>query len=124
MVSVIVPIYNSELYLEKCLESLKKQTYSDLEIICVNDGSTDNSLKIIESYMEIDCRFRILTQINSGQGVARNYGVSECSGEYVMFVDSDDWLEENCIELLLEALVKNNAELSIGTSPSVRNTRR
>ena len=100
MVSVIVPIYNVEEYLEECLESIRNQTYTNIEVILVNDGSTDGSREICESYCEKDIRFRLINQENQGQSVARNRGVKESIGEYIMFVDSDDVVKENIVEVL------------------------
>ena len=101
MISVIVPVYNVEEYLEECLESIRHQTYSDIEVILVNDGSTDGSRKICEQYCEKDIRFRLINQENQGQSVARNRGVAESTGQFIMFVDSDDVVKENIVEVLL-----------------------
>ena len=100
MVSVIVPIYNVEEYLEECLESIRNQTYTNIEVILVNDGSTDGSREICESYCEKDIRFRLINQENQGQSVARNRGVKESVGQYIMFVDSDDVVKEDLVEVL------------------------
>ncbi len=91
-VSVIVPVYNSQNSLRKCLDSLLNQKLQDIEIICVNDGSTDNSLKILEEYAQKDFRIRILNQKNSGAGTARNMGIKNARGQYISFVDSDDFV--------------------------------
>ena len=101
MVSVIVPIYNVEEYLEECLESIRNQTYTNIEVILVNDGSTDGSREICESYCEKDIRFRLINQENQGQSVARNRGVKESVGQYIMFVDSDDVVNTDVLEVLL-----------------------
>lgn len=101
MVSVIVPIYNVEEYLEECLESIRNQTYANIEVILVNDGSTDGSREICESYCEKDIRFRLINQENQGQSVARNRGVKESVGQYIMFVDSDDVVNTDVLEVLL-----------------------
>ena len=101
MISVIVPVYNVEEYLEECLESIRHQTYSDIEVILVNDGSTDGSRKICEQYCEKDIRFRLINQENQGQSIARNRGVAESTGQFIMFVDSDDVVKENIVEVLL-----------------------
>ena len=90
MISVIVPLYNVEKYLEECLESIKNQTYSNIEVILVNDGSTDNSQAICERYCQQDPRFHLINQENQGQSVARNNGVAASTGELITFVDSDD----------------------------------
>ena len=101
MISVIVPVYNVEEYLEECLESIREQTYTDIEVILVNDGSTDSSRQICERYCEKDNRFKLINQENQGQSVARNRGVKESIGEYIMFVDSDDVINTNVLEVLL-----------------------
>ena len=101
MISVIVPVYNVEEYLEECLESIQHQTYTDIEIILVNDGSTDTSKEICERFCQIDSRFRLINQENKGQSAARNRGVKESIGEYLMFVDSDDVINKNVLEVLL-----------------------
>ena len=90
MISIIVPVYNVENYLEECLESIKNQTYTDIEVILVNDGSTDGSKEICKRYCELDSRFRLINQENQGQSVARNRGVAESTGEFIVFIDSDD----------------------------------
>lgn len=99
-VSVIVPVYNVEKYLRDCLDSVVNQTLEDIEIICVNDGSTDNSLAILEEYAEKDSRIKIITQENKGLGGARNTGLYHANGEYISFIDSDDWIELNTFEEL------------------------
>ena len=102
MISLIVPVYNVEEYLEECLESIRKQTYQDIEVILVNDGSTDGSHAICERYCQMDKRFRLINQKNQGQSVARNRGVKESLGEYIMFVDSDDVVSLGLLEQLMK----------------------
>ena len=102
MISVIVPVYNVEEYLEECLESIRKQTYQDIEVILVNDGSTDGSQAICEYFCQTDKRFRLINQKNQGQSVARNRGVKESLGEYIMFVDSDDVVSLGLLEQLMK----------------------
>ena len=122
MISIIVPVYNVEEYLEECLESIRKQTYQDIEVILVNDGSTDGSQAICEYFCQTDKRFRLINQKNQGQSVARNHGVKESLGEYIMFVDSDDVIKANILDVLLSymkadvdlvecSLVRNQEEL-------------
>ena len=101
MVSVIVPIYNVEEYLEECLESIRNQTYTNIEVILVNDGSTDGSKEICERFCLQDSRFKLINQENQGQSVARNRGFKESIGQYIMFVDSDDVINTNVLEVLL-----------------------
>lgn len=102
--SVIIPVYNVEAYLRDCLDSLLNQTCADWEAICVNDGSTDGSAAILEKYVNLDSRFKVVTQPNGGLSAARNAGISAAKGEYVLFLDSDDWLEENALETLAKNL--------------------
>ena len=92
-VSVIIPLYNVENYLKQCLDSVVNQTLKEIEIICINDGSTDNSKQILEDYARKDDRIKIINRKNSGQGVARNVGIKYAKGEYIGFVDSDDWVD-------------------------------
>ena len=99
-ISVVLPVYNVANYLRKCLDSLVNQTFEDFEVICVNDGSTDLSLGILEGYALSDSRFKIISQENKGLSGARNTGIQHVQGNYVLFVDSDDWLEENALEEL------------------------
>lgn len=101
MISVIVPIYNVEEYLEECLESIRHQTYTDIEVILVNDGSTDSSREICERYCEKDSRFKLINQENQGLSAARNHGVKKSIGQYIMFVDSDDVINTKVLEVLL-----------------------
>ena len=98
MISVIVPVYNVETYLEECLDSIQNQTYTDFEVLLVNDGSTDGSQAICERYCQADKRFRLINQSNQGQSVARNTGVAASRGEFIAFVDSDDIILANYLE--------------------------
>ena len=99
-VSVIIPVYNVELYLHDCLESIVNQTFKDIEIICINDGSTDQSAQILESYGKKDSRIKILSQANQGPSAARNAGIGIAKGEYLHFMDSDDMLELDALDFL------------------------
>ena len=99
-ISVIIPVYNGEKYLAKCLESILKQTLKDIQIICINDGSIDNTLSILNKYALKDKRIEIVSSENKGQGSARNIGLTKVKGEYVFFVDADDWISKNALELL------------------------
>lgn len=98
MITVIIPVYNTAPYLRKCLDSVCGQTYRNLEIICVNDGSTDGSQAILEEYAARDSRVKVMVQVNSGQAAARNRALDVAQGEYVLFVDSDDWLDADTCE--------------------------
>lgn len=110
-VSIIVPVYNNELYLEKCLDSIINQTYKNIEIILINDGSTDNSLNILRKYEKKDKRIIIIDKKNEGVSIARNAGIKKSTGEYITFVDSDDYIDLNFIEELHNAMINNNVDL-------------
>lgn len=111
-VSIIVPVYNVEKYLRKCLDSLINQTLKAIEIICINDGSTDKSLEILEEYKNRDSRIILLNQENSGQSVARNRGIEIAKGEYLGFVDPDDWIDLDYYEKLYNAAISTNADIA------------
>lgn len=98
--SIIIPVYNVEPYLRECLDSVLKQTFSDWEAICVDDGSTDSCAAILNDYTKRDMRFRVITQPNGGLSAARNTGLAAATGEYMIFLDSDDWVEPNTLETL------------------------
>ena len=110
LISIIIPVYNVEKYLADCLDSLVNQTMSDIEIICVNDGSKDNSLAILEDYAKREKRIVLLNQPNSGVSVARNNALKQVRGEYYMFVDSDDWIDANACEVAYNCAIKENAD--------------
>ncbi len=112
LVSIIVPVYNTEKYLPRCLNSLIAQTYKNIEIICINDGSTDNSQKILAAFASADKRICVITQHNAGQGAARNKGLGLAGGEYVVFVDSDDVLHPQALELTIYLLQQENANVA------------
>ncbi|MDD6812335.1 MAG: glycosyltransferase family 2 protein [Lachnospiraceae bacterium] len=113
LISIIIPVYNVEKYLTRCLESVVAQTYSNLEIILVDDGSTDNSGKVCDKYQEIDSRIKVVHKKNGGVSDARNEGIDEACGEYIAFVDSDDWVTRNYIENMYAILVKNSCDIAI-----------
>jgi len=110
--SIIVPVYNAELYLEKCVKSLLSQNIKNLEIILVDDGSKDSSLDICHKLASADSRIRVFHQENSGQSKARNVGLDNASGEYVAFIDSDDWVDADYYEKLMNACIKYDADVS------------
>lgn len=112
LISIIIPVYNTSKYLTRCLESIIKQTYQNIEIICIDDGSTDNSFKIIKKYATKDPRIKALSQANSGQSSARNKGIKKATGKYICFIDSDDEIAPTYIEQLLNSL-DNNKVLSV-----------
>lgn len=101
LVSVIIPVYNVEKYIYKCLDSIVKQTYNTIEIILVDDGSTDSSGRICDEYAKKDSRIRVIHKENGGLGSARNAGLDVAIGKYILFIDSDDWVDENYVESLL-----------------------
>ena len=111
LVSVIVPIYQVEPYLEKCVDSILVQTYSELEVILVDDGSPDNCGMICERYAKQDARVRVVHKENGGLSSARNAGLDVATGEYVMFTDSDDWIEPEMVSVLLEGITSNDADI-------------
>lgn len=110
-ISIIVPVYNTKKYLTRCLDSLVNQTFQDIEILCVNDGSTDGSLEILKSYEEKDRRVKVFNQKNSGPATSRNTGLKNATGEYLMFCDSDDWYELNMCERMLDTIREHNVDL-------------
>lgn len=110
-ISIIIPMYNAKEYIARCLESVINQSFSDIEIIIVNDGSTDESLEICRKYAKIDERIIILNKDNNGVSVARNQGMNVATGEYVMFVDSDDWIDENMCQDLYKRISECHADI-------------
>ena len=113
LISIIVPIYNVEDYLERCITSLIEQTYKNIEIILVNDGSQDKSLKICEKYKNIDSRIRIINKKNGGLSSARNAGIKIAKGKYFVFVDSDDYIDKTMIDFLHKDIQIKKADISI-----------
>lgn len=111
-ISLVVTIYNVEQYLERCLESIKEQTYKDFDVLCINDGSTDSSEKIINSFLN-DSRFKLYNKENGGLSDARNYGLTHVNTEYVMFVDSDDYLDKNLLFEVMQRVEKSNADILV-----------
>ena len=112
LISIIIPVYNIESYLPACLDSIINQTYSNLEIIIVNDGSTDDSLKIAKAYAEKDKRIKILSKKNGGQGEARNVGYEQSHGKCITFIDGDDYISRYYIETLYKLIEKNESDIS------------
>lgn len=111
-VSVIIPVYNGEKYLKECLDSVLAQTMSDIEAICINDGSTDDSLKILQEYQNKDRRIKIINQSNQGQAVARNRAFAAAEGRYIGYVDCDDWIPKDFYEKLYNAAEKTDADIA------------
>lgn len=114
-VTVIVPVFNADQYLEKCLDSIVNQTYQNLEILLINDGSTDGSAKICEFYRQKDSRIRLIHKKLGGGGVgaARNTALPLVTGDYILFVDNDDWLELDHIELLYQSLIETGSDIAV-----------
>ncbi len=115
MVSIVVPIYHTENYLNECLESIRNQTYEDIEVILVNDGSLDHSKEVCEWYCSVDARFHLINKENEGLGFARNTGIQCAHGDYMVFVDSDDYIKETAVERLLKTAVEQSADTVIGS---------
>lgn len=111
-ISVIVPVYNTKNELARCLKSIVNQTYSDLEIICIDDGSTDGSGQIIDEFAVQDKRIKAIHRINGGESSARNIGLKMSTGQYIAFCDCDDWLEPEMYEVLAEILEKENVDIA------------
>jgi len=116
IISIIIPIYNAEVYLRRCIDSILVQTFTDFECILINDGSTDNSSAICKEYKDKDFRVRYYYQDNSGPAVARNNGINKSRGNLVMFVDADDWIEHKALETFYEAYEKSGADMIISTA--------
>lgn len=121
MISVIVPIYNVEEYLSTCIESILNQTYKDLEILLIDDGSTDNSGKICDEYAKQDHRCIVIHQLNKGEAEARNTGLDHATGEYISFIDGDDYIHPQMFEILHEALQKGDYDFSMTLYKEVHN---
>lgn len=113
IISVIIPVYNVEKYLVQCIESVRNQTYHNLEIILVDDGSPDQSGKICDKYADIDSRISVIHKKNEGLGYARNSGLEQASGKYILFIDSDDWIEKNHVEKLVSSIEETKSDIIV-----------
>lgn len=113
LISVIIPVYNTAEYLPRCLDSVLNNTYHNLEVICVNDGSRDESLDVLNVYAARDSRVKVIDQKNAGVSAARNRGLDEANGAYIAFVDSDDWVHRQYFEVLLEGLLNHDADIAV-----------
>lgn len=113
LISVIIPVYNKEKYLKKCVDSLIEQSYSNIEIILVNDGSVDRSPQICDDYAFKDSRIKVIHRENGGVSAARNAGIENANGKYLMFVDSDDWVASNFCEEAYKAIIKNCSDICV-----------
>ena len=110
-ISVIIPVYNTAEYLPRCLDSVLQNTYQNLEIICVNDGSTDDSAAVLKRYAESDSRIIVVNKINEGVSAARNIGLDIATGSFVAFIDSDDWVHSKYFEVMMHFQIKFNADI-------------
>lgn len=113
LISVIVPVYNVEKYLKKCVDSITSQTYKNLEILLVDDGSTDSSGQICNEFEKNDARIKVIHKKNGGLSDARNAGLDRAKGQYYAFIDSDDYIQDNTIEIMLNAIKKNKSEIAV-----------
>ena len=121
LISIIIPVYNVEKYLSNCIDSVINQTYTNIEILLINDGSTDNSQKICEEYTNIDKRIILINKENGGLSDARNMGIINANGKYITFIDSDDTVKENYIEYLYKLLLKYKTNMSIAAYSVISN---
>lgn len=113
LISIVIPIYNVDRYLDECLYSIQSQSFRNLEIIMINDGSTDSSLDICAKYLELDKRFRLITQENAGLSASRNRGIENATGEFICFIDADDSIDVEYIEVLYRNLLEFEADVSM-----------
>lgn len=120
-VSIVIPVYNTEKFIKKCLDSIVNQSLKEIEIILINDGSTDNTLKYLEIYQQKDSRIKVINQSNQKQGAARNRGMEIATGEYIGFVDSDDWVDLDYFEKLYSAAKKYDSDIALATNVRIGN---
>ena len=113
LISIIIPIYNAQKYLKECIDSALNQTYKEIEIILIDDGSTDYSGKICDSYAEKDKRVKVIHNENQGVSVSRNIGIKEAKGLYITFMDADDFVSEQYVEILYRLIKNDDSEVSI-----------
>ena len=111
LISIIIPVYNVEKYLTQCLDSVINQTYRNIEIICINNGSTDGSETILKEFQKNDKRIKVINTVNEGVSIARNKGLEIITGDYTMFVDSDDWIDLETCEEVMKVVAKNEADV-------------
>ncbi len=119
MISVIVPVYNVEKYLERCVKSIAAQTYKDLEILLIDDGSTDKSGEMCDAFQQTDSRIKAFHKQNGGLSDARNYGIEHSAGEFISFVDSDDYIDEKMLVTLHRLITENDADLAVCSAMDV-----
>lgn len=121
LISIIVPVYNIEKYIVECIESIRNQSYRKLEIILIDDGSTDDSGKICDEYLQKDDRIKVVHQENQGVSVARNQGIAMCNGTYVFFIDGDDYVGKDYIKILYEKIMSQKYDVAISNAIIVQN---
>ena len=115
LISIVIPVYNAEKYLEQCLNSIQNQTYKNFEVILVNDGSIDHSETICKEFVEVDTRFRYFLKVNGGASSARNFGLDHVTGDFITFIDADDWVDENHLEVLINNIKENNSDMAVSS---------
>ena len=115
LISIVIPVYNAEKYLEQCLYSIKNQTYKNFEVILVNDGSIDHSESICMDFVKVDTRFKYFIKVNEGASSARNFGLDNVTGDYITFIDADDWVDENHLEVLINNIKENNSDMAVSS---------
>ena len=120
LISIIVPCFNNEKYVEKCLDSINQQSFKDFEVIIINDGSTDNSKEIIEHFIKTKPNYHLINQKNMGVSTARNNGLKLVKGEFVCFVDADDYIESNYLKELYKAIKETHSDLCMQQDPEER----
>ncbi|WEV45349.1 glycosyltransferase family 2 protein [Streptococcaceae bacterium ESL0687] len=113
-ISIIIPVYNSEKYIKQCIDSILQNTYTDYEVLLINDGSTDNSLTILEDFRQSDDRIQVINKENQGVAPTRNLGISIAQGEYIVFIDNDDFIDSDYLEIYLQEIEKNKSDIVIG----------
>ena len=123
LISIVIPVYNAEKYLEQCLNSIQNQTYKNFEVILVNDGSMDHSESICMDFVKVDTRFKYFTKVNGGASSARNFGLDYVLGDFITFIDADDWVDENHLEVLLNNIKENNSDMAVSSIKKFDNVR-
>lgn len=124
LISIVIPVYNAEKYLEQCLNSITNQTYKNFEVILVNDGSIDHSESICMDFVKVDTRFKYFTKVNGGASSARNLGLDNAQGKYITFIDADDWVDENHLEVLINNIKENNSDMAVSSIKKFDNVSR
>ena len=123
LISIVIPVYNAEKYLGGCLNSIQNQTYKNFEVILVNDGSMDHSESICMDFVKVDTRFKYFTKVNGGASSARNFGLDYVLGDFITFIDADDWVDENHLEVLLNNIKENNSDMAVSSIKKFDNVR-